>query len=114
MTKEDATVDGEPAAGRDSSAGTAPAPPESGSPVSGSPVERYSDGGSFEPIAGYSRATRRGMRIAVSGTTAPEHGAHDGTYEQSLQCLRRVIAAVEALGGRREDIVRTRVYLVPR
>ncbi len=75
---------------------------------------RFSDGGAFEPIGGYSRAVRRGNRIAVSGTTAHEEATSGGTYEQSLQCLRRIVAAVEALGGRREDIIRTRIFLVPR
>jgi enamine deaminase RidA (YjgF/YER057c/UK114 family) len=49
----------------------------------------------------------------VSGTTS-RLGPGSGTYEQSIDCLRRVIAAVEALGGGRDDIVRTRVFLVPR
>ncbi len=75
--------------------------------------ERYSEGGELEGLAGYRRAARRGSRIAVSGTTARPAAQDGGTYEQTLDCLRRVIAAVEALGGRREDIIRTRIFLTP-
>ena len=75
--------------------------------------DRFSDGSPFEPVAGYSRAARRGTRIAVSGTTARGTAEAGDTYEQALDCLKRVIAAVAALGGHREDIVRTRVYLAP-
>jgi enamine deaminase RidA (YjgF/YER057c/UK114 family) len=80
-------------------------------------TKRHRDGGGWEGQAGYSRAVRRFGRIAVSGTTAT---ADDGTalhrgdtYGQTLVALERAIAAVEALGGGLEDVIRTRVYLVP-
>jgi enamine deaminase RidA (YjgF/YER057c/UK114 family) len=60
---------------------------------------------------------RRFGRIAVSGTTATaDDGSalHRGdTHAQALVALERAIAAMEALGGRLEDVVRTRIYLVP-
>jgi len=71
--------------------------------------DRFRDGGGWETEAGYSRAARRGSRIVVSGTTADG----DGAYAQARSALERALAAVEALGGRREDIVRTRLYLAP-
>jgi enamine deaminase RidA (YjgF/YER057c/UK114 family) len=59
---------------------------------------------------------RRGARIAVSGTTA---SAPDGTVlhpgdtgAQTRCALERALAAVAALGGRRGDVVRSRVLLV--
>ena len=80
-------------------------------------TRRHRDGGGWEQQAGYSRAVRRFGRIAVSGTTATANdgGAlHRGdTYGQTLAALERAIAAVEALGGGLEDVIRTRVYLVP-
>jgi enamine deaminase RidA (YjgF/YER057c/UK114 family) len=80
-------------------------------------TRRHRDGGGWEQQAGYSRAVRRLGRIAVSGTTATaDDGSalHPGdTYGQALVALARAIAAVEALGGGVEDVVRTRVYLVP-
>jgi enamine deaminase RidA (YjgF/YER057c/UK114 family) len=80
--------------------------------------ERYREGAGFEDVAGYSRAVRHGSRIAVSGTgdvAGDGTVGHPGdTYGQSRASLERALAAVERLGGRREDVIRTRVYLAPR
>jgi enamine deaminase RidA (YjgF/YER057c/UK114 family) len=75
----------------------------------GESTQRYRDGGGWEESAGYSRAVRRLNHIAVSGTTAD--GAD--TYEQTRAALERALAAVRALGGQIEDVVRSRVYLTP-
>lgn len=78
---------------------------------------RYRDGSGWEQLAGYSRAARRGTRIAVSGTTAtgPDGTAlHRGDcYSQTLAALELALAAVRALGGTPEDVLRTRLYLTP-
>lgn len=80
--------------------------------------ERYREGAGFEEVAGYSRAARHGNRIAVSGTgdlAADGKVGHPGdTYGQTRASLERALAAVERLGGRREDVIRTRLYLVER
>jgi enamine deaminase RidA (YjgF/YER057c/UK114 family) len=55
----------------------------------------------------YSRALRRGVVIEVSGTTAPGESA----YAQAQGALEIIRSAVEALGGGRGDIVRTRMYI---
>jgi enamine deaminase RidA (YjgF/YER057c/UK114 family) len=63
---------------------------------------------------GYSRAVRSGNTIAVTGTV----GANaDGTYpktvgEQTARSLTIIRAAVEALGGQLEHIIRTRMFVV--
>ncbi len=79
--------------------------------------ERYREGVGFEDVAGYSRAARHGNRIAVSGTgdvTGDGSVGHPSdTYGQTRASLERALAAVERLGGRREDVIRTRVYLAP-
>jgi enamine deaminase RidA (YjgF/YER057c/UK114 family) len=79
--------------------------------------ERYLDATEWQSLAGYARASRTGGHIAVSGTTAsaPDGTAvHPGdTYGQTREALTRALAAVEALGGRVGDVVRTRIYLVP-
>jgi enamine deaminase RidA (YjgF/YER057c/UK114 family) len=78
---------------------------------------RFRDGTGWEEQAGYSRAARQGDAIAVSGTTA--HGPdgstlHPGdTYAQTVECLRRAVAAVEKLGGARTSVLRTRLLLAP-
>jgi len=70
-------------------------------------------GSRWEPIFGYSRAVRTGNVIAVSGTV----GANaDGTYAPSMaaqarRALEIIGAAIEALGGRLEHVVRTRMFV---
>lgn len=79
-------------------------------------MHTFRDDGGWQELAGYSRATRAGRRIAVSGTTAsaPDGSAlHPGdTHAQTVTALRRSAEAVEALGGSLADVVRSRVYLV--
>lgn len=79
--------------------------------------ERFRDGGGFEAVAGYSRAVRAGDRILVSGTgdvAADGSVANPGdTYAQARASLERALAAVEQLGGSRDDVVRSRLLLAP-
>lgn len=63
---------------------------------------------------GYSRAVRSGNLIAVTGTVGINA---DGTYaksvgEQTARSLAIIRAAVEALGGKMEQVIRTRTYVV--
>jgi len=67
----------------------------------------------WEPVIGYSRAVRAGNWILVTGTIGlrPDGTCPDGAVEQMRMSMETVIAAVVALGGRREDIVRTRIFV---
>lgn len=80
-------------------------------------TDRARDGVGWEIEAGYSRAARRGRRIAVSGTTAtgPNGAAlYPGdTYAQTKAALARGLRAIEALGGQAADVLRSRLYLAP-
>jgi enamine deaminase RidA (YjgF/YER057c/UK114 family) len=80
-------------------------------------TRRYTDSSGWQEQAGYSRAVRRGQVITVSGTTATGPGGTalcpDDTLGQARVCLQRVLAAVAALGGQPDDVVRTVVYLAP-
>ncbi len=81
-----------------------------------SATQRHRDGTGWEQAAGYSRAVRHGNHIMVSGTTATGDdnvvvGAE--TYQQTRVALERALDAVSELGGSREDIARTRVFLTP-
>jgi aryl-alcohol dehydrogenase-like predicted oxidoreductase/enamine deaminase RidA (YjgF/YER057c/UK114 family) len=76
---------------------------------------RVDSGSVWEPLAGYSRAVRVGNRILISGTTATHGsgqliGAADAAA-QATYILDKIAASIGALGGRLEDVVRTRVYL---
>ena len=72
-----------------------------------------SSGSKWEPVMGYSRAVRAGNLIAVTGTVGINA---DGTYSPSLadqtrRSLAIIRAAVEALGGRIEHVIRTRMFV---
>jgi aryl-alcohol dehydrogenase-like predicted oxidoreductase/enamine deaminase RidA (YjgF/YER057c/UK114 family) len=76
---------------------------------------RVSSGSVWEPMAGYARAVRAGDQITVSGTTAT-HGSGrliggDDAAAQATYILDKIAASIRSLGGRLEDVVRTRVFL---
>lgn len=73
-----------------------------------------SSGSPWEPKIGYARAVRAGNTIAVTGTVGINA---DGTFpktagEQTRRALTIVRAAIEALGGRIEDVIRTRMFVI--
>lgn len=80
-------------------------------------MRRVREDTELERLAGYSRASRVGSVIAVSGTTAndPDGKAlHVGdTAAQTRASLTRAVQCVEELGGTCESVVRTRVLLAP-
>ena len=84
--------------------------------VPGHPERWRVDSGSvWEPLAGYARAVRSGRRILVSGTTAT-HGSgrlvgRGDAAAQTVYILDKIAASITALGGKLEDVLRTRVYL---
>jgi enamine deaminase RidA (YjgF/YER057c/UK114 family) len=69
----------------------------------------------LESLYGYSRATRIGNRIEVAGTCAtnpdgtPAGG--DSAYEQAKVCLGIIRDAIEELGGRMDQVYRTRMFI---
>ncbi|RMF40202.1 MAG: aldo/keto reductase [Alphaproteobacteria bacterium] len=89
-------------------------------PVTAAPArpgrQRVESGSPWEAVAGYCRALRNGNRILVSGTTATDpHGRCVGEGDagaQAVYILDKIIAAITSLGGRAEDVIRTRIYLV--
>src|ERR1051325_10314128 len=79
----------------------------------GNGAKRVSTGSVWEPKMGYSRAVRKGDMIFVTGTVGinadksytPDVGA------QARRSLEIIKGAIEALGGRITDVVRTRMFV---
>jgi enamine deaminase RidA (YjgF/YER057c/UK114 family) len=68
----------------------------------------------YAPTVGYSRAVRVGPHVHVAGTAAvmPDGAAPPAdAYEQARRCLEIIVAALEEVGARPQDVVRTRIYI---
>jgi enamine deaminase RidA (YjgF/YER057c/UK114 family) len=76
--------------------------------------QKIDSGVTWERDYGYSRAVRVGTRIHVSGTTAtgPDGLVAPGDAAgQTRFILDKIEKAIVELGGRLEDVVRTRIYV---
>lgn len=77
--------------------------------------QRISTGSPYEPKVGISRAVRSGQIIAVTGTAplGPDGKtvAIGDPAAQARRCLEIIQAAIEGLGGKMSDIIRTRILL---
>lgn len=75
---------------------------------------RVTSGSPYEAIFGFARAVREGNRIIVAGTGPVEPDGSTtlgGAAEQAERCCAIIVAAIEELGGRAADVVRTRMLL---
>jgi enamine deaminase RidA (YjgF/YER057c/UK114 family) len=77
---------------------------------------RVSSGSPFERPIGFSRAVRVGRRVLVSGTAPvwPDGSCDPDPATQARRCLSIILAALAEVGGRADDVVRTRAYLIDR
>jgi enamine deaminase RidA (YjgF/YER057c/UK114 family) len=77
--------------------------------------QNYSSGTKWEPIIGYSRAVRVGDRIYVTGTTSTDENGEivgvDDAYAQTVQAIKNIERALDALEAGIENVVRTRMFV---
>lgn len=78
--------------------------------------QRTTSGSPYEQSIGFCRGMRVGSTIKIAGTSPI---APDGTtaspsdaYGQAKRCLEIICGAIADLGGRTEDVICTRLYLV--
>ena len=70
--------------------------------------QTVSSGAHWEALVAYSRAVRVGPWVSVAGTTAV---GGDDIGEQAREALRRIQLALEQVGARLGDVVRTRMFV---
>jgi len=78
---------------------------------------RIFSGSPFEEIAGYARAVVDDGWIFVSGTTGYDFETgeiSDNAAEQTRQCFRNIIDALDRAGSSLEDVVRVVIYIADR
>jgi isochorismate pyruvate lyase len=78
-------------------------------------IHRTYSGSPWEAKVGYCRAIRAGNTIAVTGTISLNdqgkiHAPGD-PYQQSKRCLEIIEGALAKLGAKRENIIRTRLFV---
>jgi enamine deaminase RidA (YjgF/YER057c/UK114 family) len=77
-------------------------------------TRRIPGGTVWEPVVGYSRAVAAGDFVFVAGCTSLADGAvvHEGDAgAQTTQAIANVAQALEHLGARLADVVRTRMFV---
>jgi len=76
---------------------------------------RVFSGAPWESRVGYCRAVRAGRNVYVSGTAPVDRdggvAAPGDAYGQARRCLEIVVEALERLGARPSDVVRTRMFV---
>jgi enamine deaminase RidA (YjgF/YER057c/UK114 family) len=76
--------------------------------------QSVTSGAPWESKVGYCRAVRKGPFIEVAGTTAMKDGqlvGVDDPYLQTTTIIEIMKKAIEELGGKLEDVVRTRIFV---
>ena len=77
--------------------------------------QKFGSNSPWEDKVGYSRAIRIGNIIELSGTVSVDNSNHvvgeGNAYEQTKFIISKIIGYIEKAGGKKEDIVRTRIFV---
>jgi enamine deaminase RidA (YjgF/YER057c/UK114 family) len=77
--------------------------------------QKLSSHSKWEDIVGYSRAIRIGNIIELSGTVAVDESNNvvgiGNAYEQTKFIISKIISYIEKAGGKKDDIIRTRMFV---
>ena len=84
--------------------------------MTSTPTRRHKTSNPYEDKFGYSRAVRKGPFIFVSGTTSIDTSTGKvlhpkSAYDQTLVIFTEIVLAIEALGARKADVVRLRMFV---
>jgi enamine deaminase RidA (YjgF/YER057c/UK114 family) len=76
--------------------------------------QRARSGSPYEQTMGFSRGVRVGSSVAVAGTAPvwPDGSVDPDPAVQARRCWEIALGALVELGGRVDDVVRTRMYVV--
>jgi enamine deaminase RidA (YjgF/YER057c/UK114 family) len=80
-------------------------------------TDRFSSGGPYEQIYGYSRVVRAGDRLVTAGCTATVDGVVTGAgdpHTQTVTAFRVALDALARAGASVRDVIRTRMYVTDR
>lgn len=75
--------------------------------------QRTASASPYEGRYGFSRATRAGDRVIVSGTAPiwPDGSVDPDPAAQARRCFEIIVAALDELGASADDVVRTRMFV---
>lgn len=77
--------------------------------------QNFSTGAEWEATVGYSRSVRVGPFVHIAGTTAIDRAGEivgvGDPYQQAMQILMNIQAALQVAGAELHHVVRTRIYV---
>ncbi|MFI5212007.1 MAG: RidA family protein [Ignavibacteria bacterium] len=79
-------------------------------------IKKFSSGGKWEEVFGYSRAIKAGSRIMVTGTTAVDEngeviGGDGDAYGQTIYIFQKIKKYLEEAGSSIENVVWNRMFV---
>lgn len=79
-------------------------------------IKKFSSGGKWEEVFGYSRAIRAGNRVMITGTTSVNEsgvvvGGNGDSYRQTIYIFQKIKKYLEDAGASLENVVWNRMFV---